>query len=248
MTRVFAKPIMDDMDSSTITEIYKVEIETPESGLISVAVTDMTTDKKLTGSTMASPSMMVGILVQDHQERREADPVDQSLAEQKRRRREEIVAESKDVFGDAILANAWLSHPNEAFDGRRPLAVAARDEDGLAAVREVLCALDANRNVFPVRTARSLHVEALDVLLKGKMADAAVARDWDLLAEVARLVSSDAPTELAVTDSSLFKAWREAVTKFHLKGWTNMTPQRVEEVRERAAQRATERASGVVPG
>jgi hypothetical protein len=87
------------------------------------------------------------------------------------------------------------------------------------------------------RTARSLHVEALDVLLKGRMAEVAVARDWELLEEVARLACDDAPRDLAVTDSSLFVAWREAVTKYHLKGWTNMTPQRVKEVRERVLQR-----------
>jgi hypothetical protein len=37
------------------------------------------------------------------------------------------------------------------------------------------------------RTARTLHVEALDALLKGRMAEIAVARDWELLREVARL-------------------------------------------------------------
>ena len=37
------------------------------------------------------------------------------------------------------------------------------------------------------RTARTLYVEALDVLLRGRMADIAVARDWELLREVAQL-------------------------------------------------------------
>lgn len=86
------------------------------------------------------------------------------------------------------------------------------------------------------RTARALYVEALEVLLKGRMADVAVARDWDLLEEVARLATQDAPPELAGTNSSLFVAWREAVTKYHLKGWSKMTPERVREVRERATQ------------
>jgi hypothetical protein len=49
----------------------------------------------------------------------------------------------------------------------------------------------------------------------------AVARDWDLLEEVARLATEDASPDLAVTDSSLFVTWREAVTKYHLKGWSN---------------------------
>ncbi len=81
------------------------------------------------------------------------------------------------------------------------------------------------------RTARSLHVEALDVLLHGRMAQVAVARDWELLREVARLAQEDAPMALAATDPALFATWRAAVTKYHLKGWTHMTPQRVDAVR-----------------
>ena len=34
------------------------------------------------------------------------------------------------------------------------------------------------------RTARALHVEALDALLRGRMAEIAVARDWELLREL----------------------------------------------------------------
>jgi hypothetical protein len=37
------------------------------------------------------------------------------------------------------------------------------------------------------RTARTLYVDALDVLLRGRMAEIAVAHDWELLREVARL-------------------------------------------------------------
>jgi hypothetical protein len=87
------------------------------------------------------------------------------------------------------------------------------------------------------RTARILHVEALDALLNGRMAAIAVARDWELLREVARLAARDAPLELSMTDPSLFANWRAAVTKFHLKGWTHMTPERVDAVHEAAAQR-----------
>jgi hypothetical protein len=54
------------------------------------------------------------------------------------------------------------------------------------------------------RTARALHVEALDALLRGRMAYVAVARDWELLREVARLAQEDAPLELAATDPALF--------------------------------------------
>jgi predicted ATPase len=84
------------------------------------------------------------------------------------------------------------------------------------------------------RSARTLHVEALDALRKGRMAEVAVARDWELLREIARLAHQDAPLVLASTDPALFASWRAAVTKYHLKGWTHMTPERVDTVREKA--------------
>ena len=84
------------------------------------------------------------------------------------------------------------------------------------------------------RSARALHVEALDALLKGRMAEVAVARDWELLREIARLAHEDAPAVLASTDAALFASWRAAVTKYHLKGWTHMTPERVDAVQEKA--------------
>jgi hypothetical protein len=87
-----------------------------------------------------------------------------------------------------------------------------------------------------MRTARTLHVEALDALLQGRMAEVAVARDWELLREIARLAAEDAPLVLAATDPALFAAWRTAVTKYHLKGWTHMTPQRVDAVGDRVAR------------
>ena len=62
------------------------------------------------------------------------------------------------------------------------------------------------------------------------MAEIAVARDWELLREVARLAQTDAPVVLASTDPALFATWRAAVTKYHLKGWTHMTPERVDVV------------------
>src|SRR4030081_3736409 len=82
------------------------------------------------------------------------------------------------------------------------------------------------------RTVRTLYEDALDALLKGRMAEIAVARDWELLREVARLAQQDAPLELASTDPALYETWRAAVTKYHLKGWTHMTPERVDAVRQ----------------
>jgi hypothetical protein len=92
------------------------------------------------------------------------------------------------------------------------------------------------------RTARTLYVDALDALLNGRMAEIAVARDWELLREVARFARQDAPLELASTDPALYETWRAAVTKYHLKGWTHMTPERVDAVRQRAIN---QRASSV---
>jgi hypothetical protein len=83
------------------------------------------------------------------------------------------------------------------------------------------------------RTVRTLHVEALDALLRGRMAEVAVARDWELLREVARLAQQDAPLAVASTDPALFATWRAAVTKYHLKGWTHMTPERVDAVAQK---------------
>jgi hypothetical protein len=87
------------------------------------------------------------------------------------------------------------------------------------------------------RTGRTLHVEALDALLNGRMAEIAVARDWELLREVARLAQQDAPAVLASTDPALFATWRAAVTMYHLKGWTQMTPERVDVVRQQSLDR-----------
>lgn len=87
------------------------------------------------------------------------------------------------------------------------------------------------------RTARTLYVDALDALLKGRMAEIAVPRDWELLREVARLAQQDAPLDLASTDPALYETWRAAVTKYHLKGWMHMTPDRVDALRRRALDR-----------
>jgi hypothetical protein len=81
-------------------------------------------------------------------------------------------------------------------------------------------------------------VEALDALLRGRTAEIAVARDFELLREVARLAQQDAPLALASTDPALFATWRSAVTKYHLKGWTHMTPERVDTVQSKSAGRA----------
>jgi hypothetical protein len=92
-----------------------------------------------------------------------------------------------------------------------------------------------------MRSKRELYVEALKILLQGKMSSVVKARDWELLKEVAQLASQDAPADLAVTDPALFQSWRAAVTRFHLRGWTNMTPERVESFQSRQEASANAR-------
>jgi len=86
------------------------------------------------------------------------------------------------------------------------------------------------------RSARTLYTEALDILLRGRVAKVVKERDWELLEEVARLAEADAPPDLAATDPALFQAWREAVTRFHKAGWTHMTPTRVAAIRRETMQ------------
>jgi hypothetical protein len=81
-----------------------------------------------------------------------------------------------------------------------------------------------------MRSVRTLYVEALEALLRHKMAALVKACDWELLREVARLAQEDAPLDLAMTDPALYQTFRKAVTRYHLAGWSAMTPQRVDEV------------------
>ena len=78
------------------------------------------------------------------------------------------------------------------------------------------------------RSARSLHVDSLEALLKGRMAKLIIDRDFELLREVARLAQADAPVDLAMTDPARYRAIREAVTRYHLKGWTDVTPENID--------------------
>lgn len=80
------------------------------------------------------------------------------------------------------------------------------------------------------RSKRSLRVEAQDALIRGRIAAVARARDWELLEEIARLAEADAPVEMAASDPAMYATLRAAITRFHLKGWSAMTAQRVREV------------------
>mgnify|MGYP003386922713 CR=1 FL=1 len=90
------------------------------------------------------------------------------------------------------------------------------------------------------RTKRDIYVEALEILLKGRIALAVKARDWQLLREVSRLAHEDAPLVLSKTDPALFQAWRTAVSRFHMAGWTHMTPERVDNVQSRLREATDE--------
>lgn len=72
--------------------------------------------------------------------------------------------------------------------------------------------------------------QALDILLSGRVAAMAVARDWPLLREVAGLAQDGPPAELKTSDPALHGRWLSAVDSFHARGWGNMTPERVDAV------------------
>ncbi len=79
---------------------------------------------------------------------------------------------------------------------------------------------------------RTLYVNALDALLKDEIAKVVQKKDFVLLKEIARLAQQDAPTHLAATDPSLYTSWRNAVTRFHIAGWTEVTPEKISKVIE----------------
>jgi len=80
------------------------------------------------------------------------------------------------------------------------------------------------------RSKRSLRVEAEDALIRGRIAAVFKARDWELLEEIARVAAADAPIALAMEDPAMFATLRQAITRYHLRGWSEMTPERVREV------------------
>ncbi|MDH2403249.1 DUF2384 domain-containing protein [Bradyrhizobium sp. SSUT18] len=127
-------------------ERYQVEVDVAEDGTSRVVVTDADNGRRLSGTTSDHlASQMVGVLIEDHRERREADPVDPLTVEEKTTRREAGLAAAVSAFGDFTTARLWLATPNELFENRRPLAVAAASDDGLAAVKSELAAQAVKR-------------------------------------------------------------------------------------------------------
>lgn len=122
-------------------ERYQVEVNAAEDGTSLVVVTDADNGRRLSGTTPDHLApQMVGVLIQDHRERREADAIDPAMAEAKAARREAGLAAAVAAFGDLAAARLWLGTPNELFGNRRPLAAAAASDDGLAAVQSELAA------------------------------------------------------------------------------------------------------------
>lgn len=78
-----------------------------------------------------------------------------------------------------------------------------------------------------MRTKRDMTVEAIDALIRNRIVAVAKQRDWELLEEIARIAEADAPVDLAATDPTMYITLRNAITQFHLVGWTLMTPERV---------------------
>lgn len=65
---------------------------------------------------------------------------------------------------------------------------------------------------------------ALDTLLERGVAGVLRRRDWTLLARVAEIARADADTDLAMSDPERFRAIRDAVTWYHLAGWSRLDP------------------------
>ncbi|NEU98878.1 antitoxin Xre/MbcA/ParS toxin-binding domain-containing protein [Bradyrhizobium uaiense] len=114
-----------------MSEKFEIEIEPSSTGSSFVVVTDMASGRRLSGSTMLSALDMIAILIEDHRERREADPVDQKVEAEKQRRRHHLTQRALSVFDSALDAKAWLMTPTDKLGGRRPLAVAGSSDSGL---------------------------------------------------------------------------------------------------------------------
>ena len=80
------------------------------------------------------------------------------------------------------------------------------------------------------RSRRELRVEAEDALIKGRVFAVMAARDWELLHEIAAYVQEDVDPGMARTDPSRYRLLRDGVTNCHIKGLSNMTPDRIREV------------------
>lgn len=92
------------------------------------------------------------------------------------------------------------------------------------------------------RSKRTLRVEAMDALIRDATVSVAKRHDWELLEEIARIVQADAPIDMAATDPAMFVTLRNAITRFHLKGWTRMTPERVRTIATREQQKQVSQA------
>ncbi len=65
---------------------------------------------------------------------------------------------------------------------------------------------------------------------------------WDALASAAEIAWLDVDKRLALTDPALFRALREAITLFHLKGWGSLDRQALQQRAGWALERAAPQA------
>ena len=75
--------------------------------------------------------------------------------------------------------------------------------------------------------ARTRWVLGTSLLKEFRRDDLAIARAlknqrWDALAAAAEIAWTDVDKRLALTDPALYKALREAITLFHMKGWGSL--------------------------
>ena len=71
---------------------------------------------------------------------------------------------------------------------------------------------------------------AISVFMNGCLLNAFMSGDMKLIREIARIAQIDPPPSLARTNPKFYKNWRDAVTRYHLEGWSEVTPERIERV------------------
>lgn len=77
------------------------------------------------------------------------------------------------------------------------------------------------------RSLRGLRVEAETALINKTVFKVMAERDWELLIMIAEIAQHDADIRLARTDPSRFIQMRNAITAWHLKGLSRITPAKI---------------------
>ena len=73
------------------------------------------------------------------------------------------------------------------------------------------------------RGAREQHLLVIEALCDlSKIAGYLKEQDWEAIRLISEYVKHDVPVELSKTDPALYKRLREAITNYHLAGWTKL--------------------------